>query len=161
MPNNNLTTLPKAFIQMLFEAARAAIGLKDAATYDYAVRQLDVSSQDIALPAQVRDLAAKCHDELGDELVDDGMATLKELVKDLGNATGELKQAMARASADGERLFFPAIADAAAQALSSFEELQASAGKVKDDVAKGQLGALRSDLATLSDSLKTHATHVT
>lgn len=165
MSNNNLVKLAKARIEMLFAAGRAGIRLEDFVTLDSAVMQLRSSSQDITVPAEVRDEAAARHDELGLERMDEGLAKLEEIVRGMDSATDDLKKAVVIATKGKDALTVPAVAHAAEKALSSLEKLKKSADKTKDDLqavldsknvgdATERLRDLMTDLEALSVTLQ-------
>jgi hypothetical protein len=142
MPNNEATE-EQLRIRMLCSMGLAAIELNDLETYKLAVRQLNASSLDDSLPAAIRNVAAQCHTQLGEELLKSGIDDMTGIVDELRGATDELRKALDMAKTGQKKLSLPAAAKAATDFQASINEL-----------AKGQSDDVKKLLQKVVDGLK-------
>ena len=157
MENDNRVLVYRAQIEALLFTATISIKTKDTNAFASAAGQLLTLSEDIDVPSALRDVASEIHDQLASDMTDAGLKLMNESVAELSGAVNELQIAIDTAKHGQEKLFFPALANAAASALKTFNNLKTAVDKVQGDLraASGaQLGDVPEKLKDLLADLK-------
>lgn len=156
MANDNRELVYRAQIETLVFAANTAIKTADADAFTSAARQLSALTVDINVSAALRGVASEIHDQLAIDMTDAGLNSMNESISGLAGAAGELQSAIDAAKKGKTDLFFPALADAAARALTTFKNLKEAVTNVQQDLrtaTSGQLGDIPQTLQGLLTDL--------
>ncbi len=152
MPNDDRELIYRAEIQALAFAAKVAIQTQNSDAFSSASRQLLNLSVDIDVPSAIRDIASEIHDALSLAMTDAGLNAMSATVSQLADAADKLRAAINSAKDGKSNLFFPALADAASRALTTFANAKSAVDKVQQDLrtASGaQLGDIPQKLQGL------------
>ena len=152
MPNDNRELIYRAEIQALAFAAAVAIKTQNSDAFTSVSRQLLNLAVDIDVPSAIRDVASEIHDSLSLQMTDAGLNAMNATISQLAGAADQLQAAINSAKAGKTDLFFPAVADAASRALTTFGSLKTAVDKVQQDLrtaSNTQLGDIPQKLQGL------------
>ena len=148
--SNDRDLTAKAQIEALVLAAHTAIKISDADAVKSAIGELRAICTDAGVSSPIRDVAKELANELGLDLGDAALESMKKKIAGLAGATAELKKAIDIAKAGESTLSVPKIANAAKDTLTAFNSLVAGL-----DVFKGDLRtASDAELKDVPDRLK-------